>query len=156
VTKLLLVVILLLIWLFARGLLRHKRADHRASPLHRDSSRNLEELVRRLMNSTSDNAFLIVGMENSEDFLQMTGGPTGVQLDFPMITDRQKSLESRIRESAARQGLSVQENRGSGDLFLDIDIKGEPGHIAAVCRRFIAEVFGAAHGTFRYEYDGLD
>ena len=154
-SKILLAVIVLSILLVAFRSFRRNESDDRPSRLLPDSSRHLEDLVRRLMHSTSDDAFLVVGVENSEDFLQMTGGPAGVQLDFPMITDRQKSLESRIRETAARQGLSVQENRGTGDLFLDIDISGEPAHIAAVCRRFMSEVYGATGGTFRYEHDGL-
>ena len=154
-SKILLAVIVLTVLLIALRSFRRDEPGDRPNALRPDSRQHLEDLVRRLMHSTSDDAFLVVGVENSEDFLQMTGGPAGVQLDFPMITDRQKSLESRIRETAARQGLSVQENRGTGDLFLDIDISGEPAHIAAVCRRFMSEVYGATGGTFRYEHDGL-
>lgn len=156
ISKILFVVIILLILRFVLRAFRRNWSSDQQAPLHPDSSEHFEDLVRRLMHSTSDDSFLVVGVENSEDFLQMTASPFGIQLDFPLITDRQKSLESRIRESAGRQGLTIQETQGTdGNSFLDIDINGEPGHVAAVCRRFMAEIYGATGARFRYEHDGL-
>lgn len=137
----------------------YRRARERGQPrgVRSGPRPRLEDLVRRLMHSQQDGAFLIVGAGNSEDFLQMTGGPSGVQLDFPLLTDRQKSLDPRIRSVAAGQGLSIQENRGTdGSVFLDISIDGDAARIADACRRFMADVFGSAEEHFRYEHDGLD
>jgi hypothetical protein len=154
-SKILITIFVILILIAALRSLWQKR--HVDQPnASRSSGLQLDDLIRRLMNSKKDGAFLIVGVQGSEDFLQMTSVSTRVQLDFPLITDRQQSLESNIRRAAANQKLIVKEQRGSDDSrFLDIDIDGEPTHIAAVCRRFMEQVYGASEARFRYEHDGL-
>lgn len=154
-SKILIAVLILLVLIAALRLLRHKQRDDR-SLAQQSSDQQLDSLIRGLMNSTKDGSFLIVGVQGSEDFLQLTGNSTGVQLDFPLLTDRQQSLESKIRNAAANQNLMIKEQRGSdGSRFLDIDINGEPNYIAAVCRRFMEQVYGASETTFRYQHDGL-
>ena len=118
---------------------------------------NIRGYVDRLMRSGDESAFLIITISGSEDFLQLTGDAKGVQLDFPMITDRQQSLESMIREIAWREGRTIEENQGDGgDRFLDISVEGTPTEVAANCERFLRDVFGAGEDAeLIFEHDGL-
>jgi hypothetical protein len=64
-------------------------------------------------------------------------------LCFPLITDRQRELESRIREAASELRLDFRETRGSdGSLFLDCDLSATPAEIAGVSRQLLSRVFG--------------
>jgi len=94
--------------------------------------------VARLMRSKNAYAFLIITIAHSDDFMQLTGDESGVQIDFILVTARQRGFEDKIREVAAREGLEVFENHGSdGARFLDIYINGESREVAAVCSKLL-------------------
>lgn len=114
----------------------------------------LQDHVDRLMRAPSDHAFLIISVSGTDDFLQLTGNMKGVQIDFPLITARQLSLESKIRLTAEAEGLVVVENKGSdGSRFLDIDIEEDVAGVTLVCRVLLREVFGAGEAA-RLEFNG--
>jgi hypothetical protein len=117
----------------------------------------IEHYIDRLMSANDDGAFLIISVAGAVDFLQLTGDARGAQIDFPLITDRQRSLEQRIRLAAERVGLPVVENRGGGsDRFLDINVEGTAAEVARVCRALLYDVFGASEGAeLEFEGDGL-
>ena len=117
----------------------------------------LEQHIDLLMHALNDRAFLIISVSGTDDFLQLTGDTQGVQIDFPLITDRQLTLESKIRLAAEAEGLEVVENKGSGgERFLDIDIEGDAVEVARVCRVLLRNVFGAEDGArLEFEGDGL-
>ena len=122
----------------------------------RSQSASLEAHMEGLMASTRGDSFLIVTVKGTEDFIQFTGHPGGVQLDFPVITNPQKILEPRFYETAKKLGLAVVENPGSGgSRFLDIDIKGSPSEVAQVTRAFLAEFLNVTDDSaleFQDEY----
>jgi hypothetical protein len=117
----------------------------------------LQDHIDRLMRAPSDGAFLIISVSGTDDFLQLTGDTDGVQIDFPLITSRQLSLEAKIRLAAEAEGLAVVENKGSsGERFLDIDIEGHAVEMARVCRVLLRNVFGARDDArLEFEGDGL-
>ncbi len=87
--------------------------------------------------------FLIIGLSGTEDFLQLTATPQSAQIDFPLITARQRSLEPKIQQIAAELKLDFYETRGSdGSRFLDCDLKGTAREIADACRELLTRVFG--------------
>ena len=57
----------------------------------------LERYIDRLMRSTSETSFLVVIVGHEDDFIQMTGNRAGVQLDFPLVTQRQQMREDLIK-----------------------------------------------------------
>ena len=117
----------------------------------------LEQYVDRLMRSTSETSFLVVIVENDDDFIQMTGNREGVQLDFPLVTQRQQMREELIKIGAQADGLLIVENRGTnGARFFDIDIEGSAEEIAGVCRRFIKRLFDIDEEVLlTFNFDGL-
>jgi hypothetical protein len=120
-------------------------------------SDELEDYVGRLTRASEDGAFLIVTVTGTEDFLQMIAGEEDVQIDFPLVTERQRGFESRIRAAAGSVGLTVEENEGGdGARFLDVYLEKDAGRVASVCRSFLRDVFGAGAGArLEFESDGL-
>ena len=109
-----------------------------------------------LMASTRGDSFLIITVKRTGDFVQFTGHPAGVQLDFPVITMPQKILEPEFHDTAKKLGLTVVESKGSdGSRFLDIGIEGSPSEVAQVVSAFLAEflqVRGDSDLEFKAEY----
>lgn len=121
---------------------------------------NMDELrdyVERLMRAPEEGAFLIVSVAGSEDFVQMIAGGEDVQIDFPLVTDRQRGFELKIRAAATSEGLAVEENVGDdGARFLDMYVEKDAERVARVCRSFLRDVFGAGENArLEFESDGL-
>jgi hypothetical protein len=115
----------------------------------------VEQLIRT---SPGDGAFLVITVNGTEDFLQMTGDTSGVQLNFPLITARQMSMESNIRAVAERNGFVLVENKGSdGSRFLDINLSANASEAARVSEILLREVFRVADATkLDFEGDGIE
>jgi len=118
---------------------------------------DLPSYVDRLMRASDSYAFLVVTIAGTDDFIQLSGGPTGVQLDFPLVSSRQCSLETRIREAAASARLPLVENTGSnGARFLDLYLDGDAQSLAASCSQMLRQVFNVSGDSqLIFEHDGL-
>ena len=118
---------------------------------------DLAHYVDRLMCSKDPHAFMIVNIAHSEDFIQLSGDASGVQVDFPQITARQRSFEEKIRSVVAREGLELVETCGSdGSLFLDLNINGESRMVATVCSKVLREVYSLSGDVeLIFEHVGL-
>ena len=98
---------------------------------------NIDGNIEKLMNSSLDDSFLVIQSKDNEDFIQLTGGIKGVQLDFPLITEKQKKSESTFRNTCKELNLNIIENKGSdGTVFLDVDINGTTSEVANVIKKF--------------------
>lgn len=75
--------------------------------------REIEYYIHNLMSGDNDTAFLVIEISGTEDFIQFLKDEKGVQLDFPLVTDRQKQLEERVRQEALEQNLELLENNGT-------------------------------------------
>ena len=117
----------------------------------------LRDYVGRLMGAPEEGAFLIVTVAGTDDFVQMIAGADDVQIDFPLITERQRGSEPQIRATAEREGLTIEENEGDdGARFLDMYLEKDAGRLERVCRSFLREVFWAGEDArLEFESDGL-
>lgn len=114
---------------------------------------DIETKIDSVMRSTNKYAFMIVKIQGTDDFIQFTGDKEGVQLDYPLITDRQKSTEAAYRQVAKELNLVIVENKGSsGDNFLDIDIHGPATQIANTSRILLERMFKINSNT-KIEYE---
>lgn len=135
-----LIVIFAIIILGAFLLVRSKQ--NQEIPKIQGSLKDLEANLSKLMGSNNDHAFLIIEVSGTEDFIQFSGDDKGVQLDFPLVTDRQKEMEAQIRQSAKNQNLAIIENKGSdGSRFLDIDIDGSPSEITEISKALLKSIY---------------
>lgn len=130
-----------------------------SSSLESESGRvfDFAPYVDRLMRSSDPYAFLIIKIVHSEDFMQLSGDASGVQVDFPQITPRQQSFEEKIKRVAGREGLEVVETHGSdGSRFLDLNVNGESRVVAAICSKVLREVYSVSGDTeLLFEHTGL-
>jgi len=109
---------------------------------------DIQTTIEKLMKSQKDDAFLIITIQGTEDFIQLTGDINGVQLDFPLITSRQNELETYFWKAAEDLDLKVVENKGSdGSRFLDIDINGNASNVSDLVKTFISNFLSVNRGT---------
>ncbi len=108
----------------------------------------LEAQTSRLMRSP-EQTFLVVRVAGTKDFIRLMAAPDlGVQIGFPLITERQRAMEPKIRQAAGELQLVFHETRGSnGSRFLDCDFKGGAREIADACRQLLVHVYGISDAT---------
>jgi len=112
------------------------------------TTKDLENYIGIMMLSAEKYAFVIATVKGTRDFVQFSGNTKNIQLDFPLITDRQKSMEAAFRTTAKEMDLKIIENQGTGgETFLDIDLKGTTAEISAVARTFMERFFGITQDT---------
>ncbi len=147
--KMFLIIILLIFFIFIAFLFFY-RPDNTTVLI--GTIKDLKSTLENLMLSTKEDAFVIATINGTSDFVQFSGNTKNVQLDFPLITDRQKSMEARFRTTAREMNLKVIENRGTGgEVFLDIDLKGTAAEISVVAQSFMKRFLGINQDT-RMEY----
>ena len=110
--------------------------------------KDLENYIGIMMLSAEKYAFVTATVKGTKDFVQFSGNTKNIRLDFPVITDRQKSMEAAFRTTAKEMDLKIFENRGTGgEIFLDIDIKGTTAEISAIARTFMERFLGITQDT---------
>lgn len=128
----------ILLFLFFRSFLRG--SANASSVL--GSFDDIKDNIEKLMQSTKDDSFLIITVHGTEDFVQFTADEKGVQLDLPLITERQKTFENRFKEICLKSNLKPIVHTGSdGSRFLDVDIEGTPTDIAKTIQAIIEDLY---------------
>ncbi|GAK57745.1 hypothetical protein U27_04712 [Candidatus Vecturithrix granuli] len=103
---------------------------------------DISKFIHGLMVSQNPEAFTIIRVQDIDTVVQFTGDSRGVQMDFPMATESQQRLRSRIEEGCGNLGLSLSVNRGTdGTEFLDYDLHGEPDSIGEIIQQVLVQVF---------------
>jgi hypothetical protein len=114
--------------------------------------KDLEGNIGQMMISTEKHPFVIAIVQGTNDFVQFSGDTKSIELDFPLVTDRQKSMEEKFRSMAKSMNLEAIERRGTGgELFLDIGLKGTAAEVSIVARAFMEKFLGIDQNT-RIEY----
>lgn len=79
--------------------------------------------VRFTWNDLSERRFAVLQIQPDGDFVQLLGMPTGVALDYPLVTDRQKLLAKQIFEALAKHGFTpTRVDLGDGNYSLQVPI----------------------------------
>lgn len=109
---------------------------------------NIQEHITKLMTPDSGKKILIVTISEPDDFIQFTGDKTGIQLDLPQVSKRQKELNSKFNFIAQDFGLIVINNEGTdGTKFLDINIHGEVSKVSNIASKFIKKLYDITEET---------
>ncbi len=109
---------------------------------------DINDHFKKLMLLEEGEGFLAVTVSDTGDFVQFTGDKTGVQLDLPQITDRQKDLNTKFNSIAKEMGLIVIKNEGSdGSEFLDINIHGDVTKVTDIASDFIRKLYNVEETT---------
>ncbi len=120
-----------------RGDARRRRMQATSPSLH-----HIAHHVNALMRSTTPDAFVMIRVQGTDDFIQFSGDRHGIQMDFPMITEHQQELRPLIEQTCHQLGLSLTVNIGSdGTEFLDYELQGTRESIAETIKTIFQHVF---------------
>ncbi len=114
--------------------------------------------VEGLVRSTADDAYLVIEILGTEDFVQLGAHGEPVILDFPQITPRQRKFRQRIESVCEDLGLELTIVTGSnGAEFLDYELGQDPAEISAVVKAVLRRVYEVENSTRLYfEANGFD
>ena len=108
----------------------------------------MQSFLDSLRRSGRLDAYLIIQVRDTPDFLQFCAAYGRMEIDLPQITARQEALAPALRQVAAAHGLSVRESVGSnGGRFLDVDVGAADPNTAHVVRQLLADLFGVGEDT---------
>lgn len=118
----------------------------------------LEPAINGLLRSTADDAYLVIAIAGTPDFVQMAAYRGVAELDFPQITDRQKALRQRVEDTCNELGLPLTIVDGSnGTEFLDYELPSDAAEIARIVRLVLKNVFDAGPDvTLEIEWNGFE
>jgi hypothetical protein len=118
---------------------------------------DIQNYIEQLVISEESDAFIIITIKGTNDFLQLTGNTSEIQIDFPLITKQQKQNEDKIILAAKKLNLDYIYNTGSdGSKFLDFNIKNNVSNISQVTKNLLIEVFKVDENTvLEFEYNGF-
>ncbi len=109
---------------------------------------DLERYLDLLAKATAPEAFLIVGFPESDDFVQFKHYEGIFEIDFPIFTERQRSLEDRIRQVRKHLGLTIRvTEEGKDGHFIDFDYAGQATEMAEIVGQLLIDVFEAPQGA---------
>lgn len=116
--------------------------------LHEGRLVDLERHLSKLMSHSTHWETLVVEIVGTVDFFQYSTDKSVLQLDLPLVTDRQKELQP-LAESVLRDlGQEPYITKASlGDSFLDCDLKGTLRDYATVSIVFAKGVFAISEET---------
>jgi hypothetical protein len=114
--------------------------------------------VNGLLTSNASDAYFIIGILGTPDFIQLYGSEGTAFLDFPMITARQMELRPVIEAACLDLGLTLTINTApNGAEFLDYELPAIGRDIANILRTLLIRVYGATDDTsLEFEANGFD
>lgn len=114
---------------------------------------DLPAAINGLLGSPTEDAFLIVSISGTEDFVQLGGSRGTAFLDFPQITARQQALRDTVEIVCSDLGLTLETNVASnGAEFLDYELSGSADEMAVVVEQVLIRVYGV-DATTRLEFE---
>lgn len=79
--------------------------------------------INFVWNDLSERRFAVLQIEPEGDFVQLMGLPTGLALDYPLVTERQKLLAQSIFEALTKYGFTpMRADLGEGQYSLQVPI----------------------------------
>lgn len=120
--------------------------------------RDLTPNVTGLLQSNVDDAYFVVDIVGTPDFIQLYGSRGEAFLDFPMFTPRQIELRARIEETCRELGLTHTVNRApNGAEMLDYTLPAAASEIANILSVLLVQVYAADIDTaLEFEANGFD
>ena len=125
-----------------------------------DTDKSLDDIspaIAGLLKSSAEDAYLVVSISGTGDFVQLGGYLGTAFLDFPQITARQQDLRETIESVCSDLGLTLEITVASnGAEFLDYPLSGSASEMAAIVEQVLIRVYGVVPGTaLEFETNGF-
>lgn len=146
-TVIALVILIVVAWRYLNP--RPRRSDDLPlSEFHEGCLDDLDRHLAQLMSPSTHWETLVVEIVGTEDFFQYSTDKTVLQLDLPLVTERQKELQPLAETVLRDLGQEPYITKASlGDGFLDCDLKGTRRDHTAVSMAFAKRVFAISEET---------
>lgn len=109
---------------------------------------DIENYINGLVGVPNEDGVLIITISGTSKFVQFNGGGYGVQMDFPLVTQEQKSMRASIEAVGKEMDLVAIINLGTdGSEFIDFDLDGSPSEISNIVESFMAKLYGTNEST---------
>jgi hypothetical protein len=107
--------------------------------------KEIDLYLSALMKTSSDDAFIIVTMRQTQEFIQFKYiQKYGLEIDFPLVTDRQKEQKEKIIKYTKELGLEFDVNTGTdGTEFIDIYFKEDYLEGSKLIKNYFYKIYGA-------------
>lgn len=116
-------------------------------PVHGSLS-DVKRYISGLMDAKGENGVLIITLLGTTKFVQFSGGHEGVQMDFPLVTDEQKTRKNSILAAGKDLGLVHIINKGTdGSKFIDFDLTDTSSGISKTIRGMLIALYEANETT---------
>lgn len=107
-------------------------------------ARDLAPNISALLESKRSDAWFVVTVAGTPDFIQLYGSDGEAFLDFPLFTERQRSKRGIIEEVCADHGLSLSvQDAPNGTQVLDGALPPDAAKIAVILQALLQRVYGA-------------
>ena len=114
---------------------------------------DISTAIDGLLKSPAEDAFLVINISGTEDFVQLGGYLGTAFLDFPQITKRQQELRDKVTVVCSDLGLTLETNIASnGAEFLDYELSGSANEMAVIVEQVLIRVYGVGPAT-RLEFE---
>lgn len=109
---------------------------------------DIENYISGLMGAPDEDGVLVITISGTSNFVQFNGGDYGVQMDFPLVTQEQKSMQGSIEGVGKEMELVPIISSGSdGSEFIDFYLDGSPSEISNIVESFMAKLYGINQST---------
>ncbi len=109
---------------------------------------SLTQRFKELTKGSPEIGALIIAINGKEDFIQFSRDGTSIQLDYPLISSRQKELEQKYRAICKDLDLELQTSTGSdGSRFLDAAVPSEPTKLSHLSKTILERLYEANDAT---------
>lgn len=103
---------------------------------------HLDHQFNCLINGQPKVRTLIVEVIGTTDFIQFSHFRDHIQVDFPLVTERQNSLRDQYRREVEKLGYSAEVSKGSnGASFIDFAVPADPNKVSETCATLLKGTF---------------
>lgn len=114
--------------------------------------------IERLLLSKAVDAYFVIAIADSPDFVQLYGSDGTAFLNFPLFTERQKSLRSEVVRMCREFDLELTVNQmPGGQENLDCALPRSAGEIGVIIKKFLERMYSVDEETaLILEANGFD
>ncbi len=112
--------------------------------------RDLPTQVERLLGADPEGGgiLIVARADSDDDFIQFSVSDSEVELDHPLVTERQRSREVEVQRALDEAGCSPRINTGSdGARFLDCYLPRSSDEVVWVATRVLREALDIGDST---------